>query len=141
MAPELSVCIPTWNRAPYLALLLDSLLPQATDEVEVVVSDNGSDDDTERVVEAYRPRFPRLVYHRWERNMGADRNYLKSVEVASGKYCWLSGSDDLAAPGAVERILRRARAGEHEIYLSDPGRTAPERLKTALRYAVRPVVS
>jgi abequosyltransferase len=117
-APRLSVCIPTYNRAALLAGALESVLAQAGDEVEVVVSDNASTDDTPAVVAALQARFPRLVYSRSPENLGPDRNYLRSVELASGEYCWLMGSDDALAPGAVARMLNELRAG-HDVYLCD----------------------
>lgn len=104
---RLSICVPTYNRAPYLGVLFDSILAQDTAgcELELVVSDNASTDDTATVVEAYRDRFERLVYHRAVENLGADRNFLKVVELATGDWCWLMGSDDKLEPGAVARIV------------------------------------
>lgn len=107
---RLSICIPTYNRGAFIGRLLESIATQAGYgcELEVVVSDNASDDDTAMVVEQYRRRLPSLVYHLEATNVGADRNYLKAVALASGDYCWLMGSDDLVEPGgigAVERIL------------------------------------
>lgn len=106
MTAKLSICIPTYNRAAYLQIALESIVCQADpDEVEIVVSDNASTDDTEALVAGYRERFPNLVYHRAAENMGADRNFLKSVELASGAYCWFLGSDDALAPGAIATML------------------------------------
>jgi abequosyltransferase len=92
---KLSICIPTYNRAEFLAETLDAFLPLLAVDVEVVISDNASEDDTASVVDAFRQRFPQVVYHRWPQNMGADLNYLKVVELAKGEYCWLFGSDDI----------------------------------------------
>ena len=102
---KLSVCIPTYNRAALLREVLDSFLPQLEQDVEIVVSDNASTDGTEEIVEQYRSSYPSIRYHRWAVNMGADRNYLKVVEMARGDYCWLFGSDDTVSPGAVGHIL------------------------------------
>lgn len=102
--PSLSICIPTRNRAAYLRDALAEIARQGGGDVEVVVSDNASTDDTEAVVAAARGALPRLVYHRWEENAGADRNFLKVVELAGGEYCWLFGDDDLPAPGAVAAV-------------------------------------
>lgn len=102
---RLSVCIPTYNREAFLADTLESVIAQATDEVEIVVSDNASEDDTEGLVARFKERFARITYHRAEANQGADRNYLKAVELAQGDYCWLLGSDDRIAPGALATVL------------------------------------
>jgi len=108
---RISICIPAYNRGEYLPELLDSILRQDiyACELEVVISDNASTDDTQQVVDAYRSKFDRLVYHRADENMGADRNFLKVVELASGDFCWLMGSDDRLREGAmavVEKVLR-----------------------------------
>jgi abequosyltransferase len=93
---RLSVCVPTYNRAAELPALLDSIAEQRDHgfEVEVVVSDNASTDNTEEVVRSYTARVDRLVYSRSESNLGYDRNVLRAVSLATGGYCWLMGSDD-----------------------------------------------
>lgn len=103
---RLSICIPTYNRADYLPQLLDSILGQHGFgcELEVVISDNASTDDTPVIAERYRDLFTHLVYHRAETNLGPDRNFLKAVELASGDFCWLMGSDDILEPGAIAAI-------------------------------------
>jgi abequosyltransferase len=113
---RLSVCIPTYNRARQLPETLDSFLSQIGGDVEIVISDNASTDDTEDIIESYRRRFPSILYHRWSENMGADRNYLRVVELAHGDYCWLFGSDDTIGPGAMSEVL--AMLGDQcDIYL------------------------
>jgi len=64
MSIKLSICIPTYNRAAFLGEALDSVIRQATDEVEIVVSDNASTDNTEALVREYQARFPRIRYHK-----------------------------------------------------------------------------
>jgi abequosyltransferase len=84
MAPLLSICIPTYNRARCLAALLDSIHAQKTDEVEIIVSDKASTDDTRAIVKKY----PDIIYGRSVKNLGFDANVLRAVSLASGKYCW-----------------------------------------------------
>jgi abequosyltransferase len=73
-------------------------------DVEICVSDNASKDDTQAVISRYQTSHP-IVYYRWPENMGADRNFLKCVEIASGDYCWLMGSDDYVEPGAIRYLI------------------------------------
>ena len=117
MSIRLSICIPTYNRAAFLGYALDSIIAQATDEVEIVVSDNASTDGTEALIRDYQTRFPRIRYHRNSENLGADRNFLKVVEIAQGEYCWLLGSDDALADGAITAVL--SRLGSADVYLTD----------------------
>lgn len=104
---KLSICIPAYNRAAYIGVLLDSLLPQMKPGVEIVVCDNASTDGTGDVIRAYQEYSAAIHYFRNEVNLGADRNYLRVVECARGEYCWLIGSDDVAMDDSVEFILSR----------------------------------
>lgn len=103
----LSICIPTYNRAEFLPVLLDSIFEQNVRDsrFEVVISDNASVDGTEEVVRSYQRRYPNIIYYRSERNLGADSNYLKVVSLANGSYCWLMGSDDRLEPGSLNRVI------------------------------------
>lgn len=103
--PRLSICIPTYNRSRYIGELLDSIIAQGYPEVEVVVSDNASEDETGETVGRYREKLPNLRYIRQPENIGADRNFLAVVNSATGSHAWLIGDDDKLEPGAIERIL------------------------------------
>jgi abequosyltransferase len=108
--PSLSICIPTYRMGRFLPVLLDSILEQMDEDVEVCVSNNGSDDDTTQVVQAYAGRFRRFAYFEWPKNMGIDLNIEKAIAIANGTWCWLMGSDDILAPGGFAAIRRRIAA-------------------------------
>lgn len=102
---RLSFCIATRNRAGYIAETLRSIAGQATNEVEIVVIDGASTDDTREVVAGIQAEFPCLRYARLEENGGVDRDYDAAVAHARGEYCWLMSDDDVLVPGAVKRVL------------------------------------
>jgi len=114
--PSLSICIPTYNFGRFIGEALDSIVRQATEEVEIVILDGGSTDNTTEVVEGYRGGLPRLRYHRQDFKGGIDRDMAKTVELARGEYCWLFSADDVMAPGALDRILRKIRS-RMDLYL------------------------
>lgn len=114
----LSICIPTYNRAKYIGETIESVLNQAESDVEIAISDNASVDDTQLIVEAYQKKHPNIVYYRWPENAGADRNFLKAVEIASGEYCWLMGSDDKVEDGAIRDVLAKLDAHKNLAGLS-----------------------
>ena len=113
---RLSVCIPTYNFGRFIEETLDSIVRQAPEEVEIVVLDGGSVDNTTEVVEGFRTTFPRLRYYRQDFKGGIDRDMAKSVELARGEYCWLFSADDVMAEGALDRILRKIRSFK-DLYL------------------------
>src|SRR6266571_4898125 len=99
----------TRNRAKFIGPTLESILVQATEEVEIVVLDGASTDNTEEVIRRYQARFPRLRYCRQETNMGIDRDFAKAVDLANGDYCWLFCDDDLFKPGAMRVVLEAVK--------------------------------
>lgn len=107
--PKLSICIGTFNRAAFIGATLESIISQATSECEIVVSDNGSTDNTETIVLEHARRFGQLRYVKQDVNRGLDRNYDCAVELARGEYCWLMTDDDLLRPGAVSCVLNALR--------------------------------
>ena len=108
---RLSISIPTYNFGKFIGETLDSIIPQVTDEVEILVVDGASPDNTEEVVRERQERYPALRYHRLEKKGGIDRDMAKSVELARGEYVWLFSADDCMAEGALKRVLDEIRFG------------------------------
>lgn len=108
-ACKLSICIATFNRARFIGDTLDSILSQESDELEVIVLDGASTDETQTVVEEYARRFRSLRYVRQETNNGVDRDYDRATELAIGEYCWFMSDDDLLKAGAVRTVLDALR--------------------------------
>lgn len=105
MSVILSICIPSYNRAHCISNLLQSIVEQYNEKVEVVICDNGSLDETEKVVHSWQERYPRIVYEKFIKNVGPDRCFLRSVEMGSGIFCWLMGDDDIIEPGGLKKVL------------------------------------
>ena len=109
---DLAICIPTYNRIDYLVELMQTITSQLddnnTNKIQICVSDNCSeiaiDEPLRNLLSSYDIEY---IYHRNEQNIGADRNFLKCVEIANAKYCWLIGDDDGIAPGAINTMLDR----------------------------------
>ena len=103
--PLLSICIATYNRADVIGQTLDSIISQIQEEVEIVVVDGASTDDTANVMQQYQDRCPAIRYHRMPVKGGVDRDFFHAVSFAAGEYCWLMTDDDIVKPGAVDTIL------------------------------------
>jgi glycosyltransferase involved in cell wall biosynthesis len=92
---KISICIPQYNRAKLLEKALRMLENQTYDDIEIVVSDDCSQDDTiERITELAKTfRYP-IILGTNEKNTGYDRNYRKCIELATGDYAFVIGNDD-----------------------------------------------
>ena len=111
---DLSICIPTYNRAPYLKECLGSILASMSGyekQVELVISDNASTDDTGDVLRTFQETYPWIRYHRNESNIGAERNFRQVATLAQGDHVWVFGDDDKMEPNAVTRVLESIRLG------------------------------
>ena len=118
MSLVLSVCIPTYNRSGYLSECLNSVLGTVVGhehEVEIVISDNASTDDTGSIIRAFQEIYPWIRYYRSEKNMGGERNFRHVATLAAGENIWVFGDDDRMAPNAVLSVLESIRAGHNLI--------------------------
>ncbi|KAF0099577.1 MAG: glycosyl transferase [bacterium] len=105
--PLVSVAIPAYNHAKYIEACLASVCAQTYPELELVLIDDGSTDDTfeiaRRFMEIHGERYRRVVLDRRE-NRGVSANSNACVEACSGEWVHLLGSDDLLYPNKVARI-------------------------------------
>jgi len=98
MAAVVSVIIPTYNRASFLKEALDSVLLQQNAEMEVIVVDDGSTDDTAAIVES----FGRAVTYLYQSNAGVSAARNTGIKAARGRWLALLDSDDLWLPGKLQ---------------------------------------
>lgn len=101
--PLVTIAIPTHNRARWLPRSIGSALAQSHTRVEVVVSDNASTDDTERVLQECAD--PRVRTIRQSQNIGLIPNWNACLEEARGEYILFVSDDDFVKPDMVERCL------------------------------------
>jgi len=107
--PAVSVVVPTYNRGALLLQALHSVAEQDLDaDVELVVVDNASTDDTEAVVEEFSRSIRPVVYRRWDTNLGPVENWRRGIELASSSWVKILWSDDRLLPTALRVLLRAA---------------------------------
>ncbi len=104
---EVSVVVPTHNRSGLLALTLRSVLWQRDVDLEVVVVDDGSTDDTAEVVAGLHDARVRIVRHETPQGVAAARN--RGAEEATAEWITFLDDDDLWAPDKLARQLQVAR--------------------------------
>jgi glycosyltransferase involved in cell wall biosynthesis len=105
MNTMLTICIPTYNRSAELYETLCAFLPQVSKySIEICVSDNSENEETEQMVMAFASKYPYIRYHRNSSNVGMERNFCAAIAMAQSNYAWLFGDDDLPLSDAVETI-------------------------------------
>lgn len=106
----LTIAIPTYNRAKYLETSLNILIEQINEidqNVELIISDNCSNDNTEEVVKKFLSKGYDFRYIKNATNLGMDGNFVQCFKIAKGKYVWVLGDDDFLLPGSLKRIVQK----------------------------------
>jgi glycosyltransferase involved in cell wall biosynthesis len=107
-APLVSVVVPVYDVAAYLPQALGSILAQTHRNLEVVVVDDGSTDESGAIADEHAARDPRVhVVHTDNHGLGAARN--EGIRHARGDLLAFADSDDVVPPGAYEALLRQQR--------------------------------
>ncbi len=101
---RVSVAMAAYNGEKYLPDQLDSILQQLGSEDEVVVSDDGSTDNTIRIIESYCAQDPRIRFVEGP-GRGVKQNIASALSKVSGRYIFLADQDDVWMPGKVRRVL------------------------------------
>lgn len=111
-----SVAIATYNGERYLQQQLDSIYWQTYKNVEVVVTDDCSQDNTVQILERYRKKFG-LKYFVNDVNLGYARNFERAASLCSGDYIAFCDQDDIFLPDKIETLVREI--GEYSLIYSD----------------------
>jgi glycosyltransferase involved in cell wall biosynthesis len=99
--PLVSIVTPTYNQAKYLAETIESVLAQNYPNIEYIVLDDGSKDDTPEVLKQYDGR----IRHERHENMGQANTLNRGWGMASGSLIGYLSSDDILYPNAIEHLV------------------------------------
>ena len=103
MSDLVSVCIPAYNSSRYIAETIESVLNQTYSNIEVVVVDDCSKDNTVEIVNNIKDSRVRLICN--EKNLGMTGNWNKCISESKGKYVKLLPGDDFIYKDCIERSL------------------------------------
>ena len=105
-APKVSVLMSTYNRASVLPIAIQSILDQTYTDFEFIIINDGSKDDTEKVIEYYAKIDPRIVYLKNDENKGLIYSLNRGLDKARGKYIARMDDDDKSVIFRLERQVQ-----------------------------------
>lgn len=112
--PLVSIALCTYNGAKYLAPQLDTLINQTYKNIEIIVVDDCSTDDTFAILTDYGNRYPQFKIFRNDLNIGFILNFEKAVTFCTGKLIALCDQDDL---WHTQKIELQVKAIKHNIFI------------------------
>lgn len=121
----ISIVVPVYNVADYLNECVDSLLAQKYKDVEIILVDDGSTDNSGKICDEYskKNRIIRVI-HQKNGGLSAARN--KGLSVAKGKYICFVDSDDYVLPGYLDEMLKVVKKKNADICVCGFGETIPQ---------------
>ena len=107
MSDLVTVAIPTYNRKEMLFECIHSVLKQDYKNIEILISDNASDDGTYELIKNIKNKYYYKIinYHKFNENMGAYANWKYCVDNAAGKYIIILSDDDLLMDDAITNLV------------------------------------
>lgn len=103
--PLVSIGLPVYNGQNYLSQAIESVLKQSYRNLELIISDNGSTDETLKICKSFAKKDRRIRLNRFDENQGASRNYNRTFELATGKYFKWLAHDDMLDPQNIEKSV------------------------------------
>ena len=102
---RVSIGMPAYNRGPSITRAIESVLGQTLGDLELIISDNASTDETEEVCRRYAARDPRIRYTRHPGPIGGFPNFQFVLDAARAPYFMWLPPDDYALPRLLERAV------------------------------------
>ena len=110
--PEVSIVLPTHNGAKYIRQSIDSCLSQSYRDIELIIVDDCSDDDTPAIIASYRDERIKYIRHKEKQGVAAALN--SGFSKARGKYLTWTSDDNFYSPVAIE-VLARALESRRKV--------------------------
>ena len=116
---KVSVIIPVWGVEQYIEKCLDSLVNQTLEDIEIIVVNDGSPDNSQKIIDEYVKKYPNKVksYIKENGGQGSARNY--GIEVSTGEYIGFVDSDDFVELNMFEKMYNKAKQDKSDIVVCD----------------------
>ena len=116
--PEISIVVPVYNVAEYLRKCIDSILAQTCRDYELILVNDGSTDESPKILEEYAMLFPHIkLIHKPNGGLSDARN--EGMKAATGKYISFIDSDDFIEPTMLEECLKKLRETDADLVIFD----------------------
>lgn len=103
--PLVSICIPLYNKVNYIGRTLKIALAQTYQNLEIIISDNGSNDGSTDIVKEYMLKDQRIKYYRLANTISSYESWRYSLLLAQGQYITLLCADDYIHPNFISKMI------------------------------------
>ena len=115
--PLVSIVMATYNGQDFLCQQIDSIISQSYSNLEKIIQDDGSSDETCNIVRRYASKDSRIQFFQNKENLGIVQNFYDLINKATGEYIAISDQDDIWKPNKIESLINHI--GIHSLIYSD----------------------
>lgn len=114
--PLVSVVICTYNGSRYLSQQLDCIIQQTYSPLEIIISDDCSEDNTVDIINTYCQKDNRIRFFQNDQNLGYNKNFEKACLLATGDYIFISDQDDIWELNKISGMMQRRNTQSDFVY-------------------------
>lgn len=134
MKVKVSVIVPVYNVEDYLPRCLDTLVGQTLKDIEIIIINDGSKDNSEEIIKKYQKKYKdKIIYHKKvNEGQGVARNY--ALNIAKGEYITFVDSDDFIDITMLEKLYNKATEDNADIVCSEGFIEVTENTRKEIKY-------
>jgi len=117
--PKVSVIVPVYNVEEYLEKSLDSLVNQTLEDIEIIVLNDGTKDNSQNIIDRYRKKYPKKMISIIKENEGVSITRNRGTDMAKGEYIFYADSDDWMDITLLEKMYNHAQIHASDIVVCD----------------------
>lgn len=127
MKPKISIIIPVYNAEKYLDRCFESILANKYDKLEIIPVNDGSKDNSQKIIEQYKEKYPDIFKPIIEENQGIGKARNNGLEQASGEYIMFIDNDDFIDNDYIMKHVKELENDDYDIIISGYKRVSDEK--------------
>ena len=115
---KISVIIPVYNAEEFLGRCIESVINQTLKDIEIILINDGSNDNSQKIIDTYKMKFPNIIKSKTIKNSGASNARNIGIEMAEGEYIGFVDSDDYIDKTMYEKLYNKSKKENSDIVVS-----------------------
>lgn len=128
MQPKVSIIIPVYNSEQYLHRCFDSILANEYKNLEIIPVNDGSKDNSQKIIDEYKEKYPRIFFPIQQENQGIGITRNNGMEKATGDYIMFIDNDDFIDRDYIITYVNAAKERDYDIVISGYRRVSDEKI-------------
>ena len=116
---KVSIIVPVWNVEDYIGMCLDSLIKQTLDDIEIIVVNDGSPDNSQKIIDEYVKKYPNIIKSFTKENGGQGTARNLGLQKANGEYVSFIDSDDYIDRNFAKEMYECAVKNKADVVVCD----------------------